>query len=161
MNRTLILTLALLATLSLPAAAADPNPVQIYSKAHARFDDVRDDLKTAIEARGLVVDYQSHVHRMLERTGKDLGAAGPLYADALAMQFCSARLSRKMMEADPANVVMCPYTLVVYATAKDPGTVYVSYRRPWRPDGSPASKAVLAEVEALLDGLAREAVGSR
>jgi hypothetical protein len=37
----------------------------------------------------------------------------------------------------------------------------VSYRRPWRPDGSGASKAALREVEALLDGIAREAVGLR
>jgi hypothetical protein len=35
----------------------------------------------------------------------------------------------------------------------------ISYRLPWRPDGSAASKAGLKEVEALLDGIAREAVG--
>jgi hypothetical protein len=63
------------------------------------------------------------------------------------------------MEADPANMSMCPYTISVYATAQDPGTVYVSYRRPWRPDGSAASKAALKEVEVLLDRIAREAVG--
>jgi hypothetical protein len=63
------------------------------------------------------------------------------------------------MEADPANVSLCPYTITVYATAQDPGTVHVSYRRPWRPDGSAASKAALQEVEALLDGIAREALG--
>jgi hypothetical protein len=50
---------------------------------------------------------------------------------------------------------------MVYATAQDPGTVHVSYRRPWRPDGSAASKAALKEVEALLDGIAREALGLR
>lgn len=138
--------------------AADPHPVVSYSK-KAKFDDVRDDLKTAIEGRGLVVDYQSFVNRMLERTGKDVGSARKLYADAQAFVFCSAALSRKTMEADPANVSLCPYTMTVYATAQDPGTVHVSYRRPWRPDGSAASKAALKEVEALLDGIAREALG--
>jgi uncharacterized protein (DUF302 family) len=138
--------------------AADPHPVVSYSK-KAKFDDVRDDLKTAIEGRGLVVDYQSFVNRMLERTGKDVGSARKLYADAQAFVFCSAALSRKTMEADPANVSLCPYTITVYATAQDPGTVHVSYRRPWRPDGSAASKAALKEVEALLDGIAREALG--
>jgi hypothetical protein len=63
------------------------------------------------------------------------------------------------MEADPANVSLCPYSITVYATAQDAGTVHVSYRRPWRPDGSAASKAALKEVEALLDGIAREALG--
>jgi uncharacterized protein (DUF302 family) len=139
---------------------ADPHPVVIYSKT-AKFEDVRDELKLAIEGKGLVIDYQSFVNRMLERTGKDVGSARKLYADAQAFVFCSAVLSRKTMEADPANVSLCPYSMMVYATAREPGKVHVSYRRPWRPDGSAASKAALKEVEALLDGIAREAVGLR
>jgi len=139
---------------------ADPHPVVSYSK-RAKFDDVRDDLKLAIEGKGLVIDYQSFVGNMLERTGKDVGSAKKLYADAQAFVFCSAALSRKTMEADPANAALCPYSMMVYATSRDPGTVHVTYRRPWRPDGSAASKAALKEVEALLDGLAREALGLR
>jgi uncharacterized protein (DUF302 family) len=138
--------------------AADPHPVVSYSK-KAKFEDVRDDLKSAIEAKGLVIDYHSFVNRMLERTGKDVGSPRKLYADAQAFVFCSAALSRKTMEADPANAALCPYSVMVYATAQDPGTVHVSYRRPWRPDGSAASKAALKAVEALLDGIAREALG--
>jgi len=137
---------------------ADPHPIVVYSK-RAKFEDVRDDLKLAIEAKGLVIDYQSFVNRMLERTGKDVGSARKLYVDAQAFVFCSAALSRKTMEADPANASLCPYSMMVYATAREPEKVFVSYRRPWRPDGSAASKAALREVEALLDGLAREAVG--
>jgi uncharacterized protein (DUF302 family) len=138
-------------------AVADPHPIVVYSK-RAKFEDVRDDLKLAIEAKGLVIDYQSFVNRMLERTGKDVGSARKLYVDAQAFVFCSAALSRKTMEADPANASLCPYSIMVYATAQDPGTVRVSYRRPWRPDGSAASKAALKEVEALLDGIARQAL---
>ena len=111
---------------------ADPHPVVSYSK-RAKFDDVRDDLKAAIEGKGLVIDYQSFVNRMLERTGKDVGSAKKLYADAQAFVFCSAALSRKTMEADAANAALCPYSIMVYATAQDPGTVHVAYRRPWRP----------------------------
>jgi uncharacterized protein (DUF302 family) len=139
---------------------ADPHPVVTYSK-RAKFDDVRDDLKLAIEGKGLVIDYHSFVNRMLERTGKDVGSARKLYADAQAFVFCSAVLSRKTMEADAANAALCPYSIMVYATAQDPGTVHVAYRRPWRPDGSAASKAALKEVETLLDGIAREALGLR
>ncbi|GIL04372.1 MAG: hypothetical protein BroJett031_08920 [Betaproteobacteria bacterium] len=149
---------ASLIALGTPALAADPHPVVTYSK-QARFADVRDDVKAAIESKGLVIDYESHVNRMLERTGKDVGSARKLYTDAQAFVFCSASLSRKTMEADPANVAMCPYSIVVYATAQAPDRVYVAFRRPWRPDGSTASKAALKEVEALLDSIAREAVG--
>jgi len=156
MIRVLLVVLAV--ALCIPVQAADPNPVVSYSK-KAKFEDVRDDLRAAIEARGLVIDYHSRLGAMLERTGKDVGSARKLYADAQAFVFCSATLSRKTMEADPANVAMCPYTMVVYATAQEPGKVYVTYRRPWRPDGSAASKASLKEVESLLDGIAREALG--
>ena len=148
----------LAATFSAMALAVDPYPVVTYSK-KAKFDDVRDDLKLAIEGRGLVVDYQSFVNRMLERTGKDIGSARKLYVDAQSFVFCSAALSRKTMEADPANMAMCPYSISVYATVSEPEKVYVSYRRTWRPDGSAASKAALKAVESLLDGIAREAVG--
>lgn len=149
-----------LSVICLPAVGADPPPVVAYSK-QGRFEDVRDDLKAAIEARGLVIDYQSNVNRMLERTGADLGATRKLYADAQAFVFCSAVLSRKMVEADAANMAFCPYAIVVYATVQAPDRVVVAYRRPWRPDGSAASKAALKEVESLLDGIAREAVGRK
>lgn len=140
---------------------ADPHPIVTYSRKGAKFEDVREDLKLAIEGRGLVIDYESFVNRMLERTGKDVGSSRKLYADAQAFVFCSAALSRKTMEADPANLSLCPYSMTVYATAREPGTVHISYKRPWRPDGSAASKAALKEVEALLDGIAREALGLR
>ena len=137
---------------------AEPHPVVTYSKKGAQFHDVRDELRLAIESKGLVIDYHGLVNRMLERTGKDVGSARKLYAGAEAFVFCSAALSRKTMEADPANMAMCPYSIVVYETLSEPGTVRVAYRRPWRGDGSPASQAALKEVEALLDAIAREAV---
>ncbi len=154
------LLVPILVSTAAAALAAEPHPIVTYS-AQAKFADVRDDLRAAIEGKGLVIDYESHVNRMLERTGKDVGSARKLYADAQAFVFCSAPLSRKTMEADPANMAMCPYAIVVYATAQAPDKVFVAYRRPWRPDGSPASKAALKEVEALLDSIAREAVGRR
>ena len=138
--------------------AADPHPTVTYSKI-AKFEDVREDLKLAIEAKGLVIDYEAYINRMLERTGKDVGSTRKLYADAQAFVFCSASLSRKTMEADPGNIAQCPYSMVVYATVQEPEKVHVSYRRPWRPDGSAASKATLKEVEQLLDGIARKALG--
>ncbi len=142
------------------AFAADPGAVVTYSK-QGRFEDVRDDLRLAIESRGLVIDYQSFLNRMLERTGKDVGSAQPIYTDAQAFVFCSASLSRRTMEADPLNAALCPYSMVVFATAKEPGKVQVSYRRPWRADGSAASKAALQEVDKLLDSIARQAVGQK
>ena len=115
--------------------------------AKGSYRDVLDEVKLAIEQRGLVVDHESHIGAMLDRTGKDVGSARRIYLGAQAFSFCSAVLSRKTMEADPANIAFCPYVLVVYETAKAPGVVNVSYRRS------------LPEVEALLGAIAREALG--
>lgn len=128
---------------------ADPNPVVTHSRRGAKFEDVRDDLRLAIEGAGLVVDYHSHINRMLERTGKDVGSTRKLYVDAEAFVFCSAALSRRTMEADPANIAFCPYSIVVYERADQPGTVHVAYRAPGH----------LREVARLLDRIAREAAG--
>jgi uncharacterized protein (DUF302 family) len=160
MNMLRALAVVIMAAPAMPALAADPHPVVTYSNT-AKFENVRDDLRIAIESKGLVIDYQSFVNNMLERTGRDIGSAKKPYIDAQAFVFCSASLSRRTMEADPANVSMCPYSIVVYATAQEPDKVSVSYRRPWRPDGSAASKASLKEVESLLDAVAREALGLR
>lgn len=134
--------------------------IRRYSK-KAKFEDVVDDVRLAIEGRGLVVDLHSFINRMLERTGKDVGSARKLYADAQAFVFCSAALSRRTMEADPANVALCPYSIVVYAEAKDPDEVFVAYERPLRPDSNVRSQKALEEVDQLLDGIAREALGIR
>ena len=151
--------LLFVAALALSAAGVAAQPVVIYKKAGAKFDDIRDNVKMAIESRGLVVDYQAQIGKMLERTGAEVGSTKKLYADAQTLQFCSAKLSRRTMEVDASNVVMCPYSIVVYATAAKPDEVFVAYRRLMNPGAGPASRAVLKEVEGLLDAIAKEAVG--
>lgn len=136
-------------------------PVVSYVKSKAKVEEVLDDLKAAIESRGLVVDYQAQIGKMLDRTGKDVGSDKALYVDAQTLQFCSAVLSRKTMEADAANVVMCPYSIAVYAAVAEPDRVVVAYRRLVQQNGSPASRSALREVDKLLDGIAREAVGRK
>jgi uncharacterized protein (DUF302 family) len=125
--------------------------------AKGKYEDVKEDLINAVLKRGLVVETVSRVGDMLRRTGKDLGAAKQVYDKAEAIQFCSAVLSRRMVEADPANLVFCPFVIVIYTLPSEPGTVHVGYRRP-PAAGSPASRAALKAVDDLLGGIAREAV---
>ncbi len=138
------------------AAAAAGQEVRSYSK-KAAFDDVKFELTNAIIARGLTVDYTGAIGKMLERTGADVGSAKPLYANAEFFTFCSAKLSRAMMEADLGNVGFCPYVVFIYEAAGKPGETVVGYRRPAMV-GSDASKAALAEIDKLLDGIATDAV---
>ena len=55
----------------------------------------------ALDGRGLVVSSISYVGEMLERTGKDLGRTKKIYGKANVMEFCSAVISRDMMEKNP------------------------------------------------------------
>jgi len=145
---------------ALPAIAADqaamPDGVTAYTVA-AEFEDVRFSLENAIVNRGLVIDYTSHIGDMLARTSADVGGTKTIFSNAQAMLFCSADLSRKAMEADPANISYCPYTVFVYETPDTAGQITVGFRR-LAETGSDASKAATGEVNALLESIAQEAV---
>jgi hypothetical protein len=141
------------------SAYAAEKPVQIYAVKDS-LESVKDEVINAIVKRGLVVDYIAHVGTMLARTAKDVGASKTIYAEAQSLQFCSATLSRRMMEADTANVAFCPHVIFVYALPGSPGTTQVGYR-PLLRIGSRQSKAAIDAVNALLDGIVREAIGKK
>jgi len=114
------------------------------------FDDAVFGVESAIIGRGLVIDYHSKVGEMLNRTQGDIEGAVDLYDNADVLVFCSAVLSRKMMEADPLNIAHCPYGIYV---ADRGGKVTIGFRN--YPDG------VMQEVQALLDDIAHEAIGDQ
>ena len=154
--RWLVVTAALLFA-GAPADAVEN--LKIFT-VKERFETVRDEVVDAIIKRGLVIDYTSHIGAMLARTAKDVGASRTVYSEAQALQFCSATLSRRTMEADPANIAFCPYVIFVYALPDSPGITYLGYR-PIASVGSAQSKAATEAVNALLDVIAREAAGAR
>ena len=121
------------------------------------FGEVRDNLEVAITGRGIVVNNVSHIGNMLARTGKDVGASVQVYEQAEALEFCSAIVSRKMMEADPHNIVFCPYIISVYTLPGEQDRVYLSFRRPV-PVGDTASREALQNVEQLLDDIVDESI---
>jgi uncharacterized protein (DUF302 family) len=155
---------ALAAALLLPLAASPlaaqgvaGQYVTVYTVEGA-FEDVRLDLEDAIINRGLVIDYEAFVGAMLERTADDVGADRQLYTHADTLQFCSATLSRKTMEADPLNLAFCPYIVFAYEEVGKEGTINVGFRR--LPEaGDEESRAALLEVNALLDEIVRDATG--
>jgi uncharacterized protein (DUF302 family) len=152
----LIVLLALVAAIVVLATAAAAQDVKRYAK-KAAYDDVKFDLTNAITNRGLVVDSNGNVGGMLERTGKDVGSTKQIYKKAEYFVFCSARLSREMMEADAANAAFCPFVIFIYEAAAKPGETVVGYRA-LPAVGNAASKKAVSAVNALLDGIAKEAV---
>ena len=116
------------------------------------YADVREDLELAITGRGMVVNNVSHIGNMLARTGKVAGSGKQIFVEAEALEFCSSVISRKMMEADPHNIVFCPYIIAIYTLPGEKDKVYLAYRRPL-PVGSSASRQALQAVEKLLQGI--------
>ena len=119
------------------------------------YENVRDDLHLAITGRGIKINTVSHIGDMLHRTGKDLGATKEVFAHAEAFEFCSATVSRKTMEADPHNIVFCPYVIAVYSLPNEKNKTYISFRRP-QLVGDEQSKAALRAVEKLMTDIVSE-----
>jgi uncharacterized protein (DUF302 family) len=150
-------TVALLALLLVASFARAAGTDVVTRAIRGEFEDVKTRVTLSIEGRGLVVNYTSRVGDMLQRTGKDIGSSVRIYARAEVLEFCSARLSRDTMEADPRNIVFCPYAIAIYTLPHEPESVYVAYRKP-AVRGSAHSIAALRAVGQLLDEIAREAL---
>lgn len=133
--------------LALPAAVLAQEVVTLPFE--GSFDDAAFAVETAILGKGLVIDYVSHVGEMLARTGADVGSDVEIFAEADVFLFCSAVVSRQVMEADPHNIAWCPYSIFV---AEREGAVSIGYRT--MPDGP------MDAVEDLLSAIAIEAAGS-
>jgi len=112
------------------------------------FDDATFSVESAIIGKGLVIDYVSHTGEMLNRTAADVGSDVELFAAADIFVFCSASLSREVMEADPMNIAFCPYGVFV---AERDGAVMIGYRN--YPEGE------MQKVQNLLDEIVQDALG--
>lgn len=127
------------------AAMAAGDDVEIRETDGA-FADVAQAAQDAIINRGYKIDYHGMIGEMLKRTAGDVGATKALYKDAEFFTFCSAVLSRQVMEADAGDIAYCPYVVFVYEKAETPGTVTVGFRH--LPAGGERDKvnALLTEI---------------
>lgn len=152
----LVLPLLVLLAPAPALAGGSHGDLRIYSKKGAAFADVAADIEDAIVNRGYVIDHKGFIGDMLARTGPDTGAGGSPYVDARYFSFCSAALSGRMMNADPRNIGYCPYVVFVYELKSAPGTVHAGYRK-LHEAGPDASEKAIEAINAMLDGLVREA----
>jgi uncharacterized protein (DUF302 family) len=127
-----------------PGSAADQAVTYPFE---GSFDDAAFAIENAIIGRGLVIDYVSHTGEMLNRTGADVGSTKELFVEADIFLFCSAQVSRTVMEADPMNIAHCPYGIFV---ADQGGDVMIGYRT--YPEGP------MQEVQTLLDEIVKDAI---
>jgi uncharacterized protein (DUF302 family) len=114
------------------------------------FDDATFAIESAIVDAGLIVDHVSHVGEMLERTRGDVGSDVVLFSNADVFSFCSAKVSRSVMEADPMNIVFCPYDIFVAELPDAPDSVTIGFRQ--FPEGP------MQEVQTLLTQIVEAAL---
>ena len=148
--------LAMCAILCLPLSAMASEAYTVLFKTQGTFHDVRDSVQFAIEGKGLAINHTNKIAEMLARTGTAVGASKQVYVDGEQFEFCSATLSREMMEADPHAMVMCPYIVSVY-TIPDDKNVYIAYRKPG-PTTNPKLQKALSDVESLLTSIIEDAM---
>lgn len=133
-----------LALVSGAGHAADQSVIYPFE---GSFEDATFAVESAIVGRGLVIDYVSHTGEMLNRTGADVGSTKELFNEADIFLFCSAQVSRAVMEVDPMNIAHCPYGIFV---ADQAGQVMIGYRT--YPEGE------MQQVQTLLDEIVQEAM---
>ena len=135
------------AFLACPAFAEAP---PVTHEVAGTFEDVAFAVEDAIISAGLVVDHVSHTGEMLERTRADVGSDKVIFTAADIFSFCSAKISRQVMEADLTNVQFCPYNIFVFETPEKPGLITVGHR---------AYGGTMAPVNDLLTGIVKDALG--
>lgn len=133
--------------LVLAAVSAQAEDQAVTYDFDGSFDDATFAVESAIVNRGLVIDYVSHTGEMLARTAADVGSEVTLFGEADIFLFCSAQLSREVMEANPMNIAHCPYGIFV---AERAGDVMVGYRT------YPAGE--MQKVQTLLSEIVAEAL---
>lgn len=136
------------AAIGASVSAADAEDAFTYDF-DGTFDDATFAVESAIVGQGLVIDYVSHVGEMLNRTGADVGSDAMIFKNADIFLFCSAVVSRQVMEKDPMNITHCPYGIFVMETEEGVIVGHKDY-----PDGS------MQAVENLMQQIVAEAIGN-
>jgi uncharacterized protein (DUF302 family) len=145
--KAILVGVALAAFSAAPALAETPPVTYVVEDS---FDAITFAVESAILDAGLVIDHTSHTGEMLERTRADVGSDTVLFTAADIFSFCSATVSRQVMEADLSNIQNCPYTIFVYETPDAPGKVTVGHR---------AYQGSMAPVRNLMSDILTEALG--
>ena len=148
----LLTTLYILLVFPVTSLATEDPIVTI--KVDGEFHDVSQNIRMAITGKGINIAHILPASDMLSRTGRDYGYQNNTYADARIYEFCSAAISHKLSRHHPDNIVLCPFTISVYSLVKEPGKVYLSYRKP---TGRPGSEEIVNEVIELITSIIEDA----
>ena len=132
-----------------------PEYANVFST-ESTFEDAKDDLLDSIANHGLVISYTSHAKSMLDNTAEVSGVKKSVYENAEILLFCKADLSHKLVEGNPHNIVLCPYSIAIYVLSNEPDTVYLSF--PKSVESNEEIKALTQPITELLTNIIKEVI---
>lgn len=154
MYKSIIAVIVGLILIRISPVAMATNPIVTHA-IEEEYEYILDNLRNAIIGRGMKINDELHASDMLNRTAADLGFERNVFIHATTLEFCNALISHQLVQANPNNLVLCPFTVSVYVLTGAPDTVHVAYQVP---AAGPESEGVLDEIEALLRGIVVEAL---
>ncbi len=134
-----------------PEAPQTIGPARVYQTS-GDYQTIKAFLLAEIRGRGLVVNRIGDVNDMLGRTAGAVGATVTAYRHAEAILFCKADLSHNITNANIHNIVLCPYSIVIYEPRSRPGTVFLGYR------GTGSELPAVRIINRLLDEIIQQVV---
>ncbi len=149
----LLIMLPLTGSIACAAEYKKIGPAWVFEVA-GNFPDIKENLVLAIENEGMVISYTSHASKMLARTAKAAGVTQAVYSDAEIVFFCKAELSHGLVQANPHNLVLCPYSVAIYALVGEKNRVYLSIRDPYSEESTlePITQMVLNIIKTTQNG---------
>lgn len=119
------------------------------------YREVRNNVADAIRSKGLNIANILHASDMLNRTGSVFGVKSNAYNNAEIFEFCSAKISHAISQANHQNILLCPFKIAVYNLAADPKNVHIVYDPPIAKDEK--STESVAKIEELIKSIVEEA----
>ncbi len=154
-NAIVFLTAALmLFGASLYAGGDTPSPVYTKVIEGGDYEESLNTLKEVIKGKGINIAHTLPPSEMLERTGPAFGVTEKVLENGEMVEFCSAKISHKLIMANFENISLCPFSISIYVLTADPENVRLSYRKPYVLDE--ASKEAVAEMTALMEEIITE-----
>lgn len=148
---------ALFFCVSSAAANGDVHESPVYTKVveGAVYTDLLEAVKEIIQGRGINIAHTLPPSDMLERTGAAFGVSNQVLKDGEIIEFCSAKISHQLIQANYENITLCPFTISVYELHSDPGNVRMTFRKPYVIDE--ASREAVEAMTDLVKGIIEEA----
>ena len=123
------------------------------------YAEIKESLEMAITDHGMVISKVFHISDMLERTGKAVGSIKAVYKKGEILSFCSASLSRKMMEENPEFISFCPFKISIYSLANDANQIQLTYQAIIASDAM-VQKNIFFKINQLLASIVSEVIDS-